>query len=279
MLQAKSMYFGGDIVSAKECNYNSYAELGLKCPFCNSAVFLRTASHRVINSVEKPISAYFAHYPSGSDDNWDCEARAKTIGGDREIGQIKIEAKKQRLKIYNAKLWEILAVNIGISRQHMQIIRKQVGDRKIEKVTKAIQIEIAKSLDKLCHEMDEMSQWISSRDPRYLKMISKLEHDVQAVFLQNSEYLSQCNQRLHTAICREVLEFLGTNSGKWALSKLAALSIYTQVIDLEKPKLNRSMRIDDLTNYQFALSTAYYLIRTHWAKEISKLNNQIALKC
>jgi len=65
MKYAKSMYFGGDIVFADECNYQSAQKLGLKCPFCDSAVFLRSESVRNVKGKLQLISPYFAHYSSG----------------------------------------------------------------------------------------------------------------------------------------------------------------------------------------------------------------------
>lgn len=278
MLEAKSIYLGGDIVSAQECNYESYLKLGLKCPFCNSAIFLRAASSRVIKGIQKPITAYFAHFPSGTNDNWDCIARAKSVAGRQEIEQIKIEAREQRLKVYNNKLWELMITDLQLTNRKMKEIRKSIGEREIENKTKIVRIEIVNNLDKLCQEIDHISKSLSSRDASFIKAMSQSPKDAKKMISMSSEYLGQCDRRLHTAICCEVLQFLSTKSGNWVLSKLVALAINACKIELKRPD-NKLMPVDGLGSYQFAMIVSYSLIKTHWAEAIARLDQQAILKC
>ncbi|MDJ0689039.1 MAG: hypothetical protein QNJ41_11055 [Xenococcaceae cyanobacterium MO_188.B32] len=46
MRLARSMYLGGTIVSATECDFEDYKRLGLTCPICRQAVYLRSGSIR-----------------------------------------------------------------------------------------------------------------------------------------------------------------------------------------------------------------------------------------
>lgn len=278
MLEAKSIYLGGDIVSAQECNYESYLKLGLKCPFCNSAVFLRAASNRAIKGVQKPITAYFAHFPSGTNDDWDCIARAKSIAGRQEIEEIKIEAKKQRLKIYNNKLWELMTTDLQLTSQKMKEIRKLIGEREIENKTKVVRKEIVNNLNKLCLAIDRISTSLSNKDAGFIKAMSQSPEDAKEMISMSSEYLGQCDRRLHTAICCEVLQFLSTKSGNWVLNKLVALAINACRVELQRPD-NKLMPVDGLGSYQFAMIVTYSLVKTHWAEAIAKLDKQAILKC
>ena len=85
MKAAKSMYFGGDIVSAEECDYNSYERLGLKCPFCDHPVFLRAGSSRKNKGVEQTVVTCFAHFKGTSVFELNCEVRFKTTVGREKI--------------------------------------------------------------------------------------------------------------------------------------------------------------------------------------------------
>ena len=96
MLKAKSMYFGGEIINASECDYATSRNLGLICPFCNSAVFIRSESVRQRNGKIQLVRPYFAHYPGGSETNWDCDKRLHTNQGREQIEKLKIQARDQR---------------------------------------------------------------------------------------------------------------------------------------------------------------------------------------
>ena len=39
MREALSMYLGGDLISATECDYNTSKEFGLVCPCCHEPVY------------------------------------------------------------------------------------------------------------------------------------------------------------------------------------------------------------------------------------------------
>jgi hypothetical protein len=56
MLLASSIRYGGILVEAPECDYNSFKHLGLLCPICKRSVFLvapkmRPAHNRKIKRV------------------------------------------------------------------------------------------------------------------------------------------------------------------------------------------------------------------------------------
>lgn len=46
MKYAISMYLAGTIVKSQDCDYESYRDLGLKCPYCSESVFLRRGTLR-----------------------------------------------------------------------------------------------------------------------------------------------------------------------------------------------------------------------------------------
>jgi hypothetical protein len=56
MKEAVSMYLGGFVVKADDCDHDSAKQWGLKCPFCDSAVFLRSQSIRKIKGEDAELS-------------------------------------------------------------------------------------------------------------------------------------------------------------------------------------------------------------------------------
>lgn len=114
MKDAKSIYLGGDIVAAEDCDYESYRSLGLTCPFCNEAVFLRTAFFRKGVEKDTEVNPHFVHFPSSLAKNGaDCERRSLSKEGRAEIERIKVEARNQRLKLYNDRLWDMFSIGMG----------------------------------------------------------------------------------------------------------------------------------------------------------------------
>jgi hypothetical protein len=275
MLEAKSMYLGVDIVSAPECDYQSYARLGLKCPFCDSAVFIRSASVRKIKGVEKPVGAYFAHFPSGYTDNWDCEARSQTKAGREEIERIKIEARGQRLKVYNAKLWQLIATDRNISRQFVAAVRKRTGSRWIDQWTKLVRREITQNLGDLYQTIDVAIGTLDKLTPAlYANMLNKT--DATAECQVQLDYFSDCDLRLHRAICYEVIEFLATNSGGWALNKLVVVSCSIMNMAVTTAGVSSALGAEQTTPYLSAMTITNFLVGTHWSEIIDKFaeNNQ-----
>lgn len=210
MKQAKSMYFGGDIVSADECDFNSSKELGLKCPFCDSGVFIRSASIRKTKGKERLVDAYFAHYPSGWQDNWDCENRSKTAQGQREVEKIKIEARNQRLRVYNAYLWSMFADELNITHRQLNHVRSVFGEAWCERTSVLVRRE-----------------WHNSISDVYTILDATVQELVNTV--KDGHHLLTCDLRMHQLICHEIAEFLGTNTGGFCFLKLFKFSLLQQL--------------------------------------------------
>jgi hypothetical protein len=270
VIEAKSMYFGGEIVAASECDYESYARLGLKCPFCDSAVFVRSSSFRKIKGVEKPIGAYFAHFPSGYTDNWDCEARSRSKAGREHIERIKILARGQRLKVYNSKLWQLISADRNIKQQRITSIRKVIGERWIDSFCKLVRREIFQNLEDLYVTIDLSIGWIDSMKPDFLTHAAGLSAaDSQREYEVQTQYFAECDRRMHRAICYEVIEFLGTNSGGWALNKLVTIAAEIQGMT---QKITPA-EVREGKPSTFALTIAAFLVGTHWVEIMDKIEN------
>lgn len=245
------MYFGGEIINASDCNYTSTRELGIVCPFCSSAVFLRSHSTREVKGKTQLIRPYFAHYPTGNADDFDCEKRSHTKQGKERIEQIKIQARNQRLKLYNAHLWDMVAESHSISYQQLNKVRKVFGERWLESNSVLLRHEWRLCLSSVYTYIDEAIRDISA-----------------SAFVSNDHYLMQCDIRLHQVICNEVADFLSTNSAGFVFHKLFKQLLYMEVIAGEE-----HLTIKDWKNIKpitHICSMAIAIATTRWIEILSK---------
>lgn len=230
MQYAKSMYLAGELVQAEDCDFESSKQLGLTCPFCSQAVFLRAGHIRVTQGKEILVSAAFAHYHTGVDD-FDCEKRSLSLEG-REFLRLKaIEARNQRLELYNRHLWEMISRDRNIKRSRYLSVRKAIGE------------------SELTLRARQVRGWLSENQPRAYEMLEKVfndfsegstlniekpllmsEEDYQEELRNHREYLSACDKKLDLTVSQEVLDFLCTRTGGYALEKLVAVGFWTGMI-------------------------------------------------
>ena len=264
------MYFGGEIVLAKECDYESSKRLGLICPFCNSAVFLRSESIRHVKNKMQIVSPYFAHYPSGSVDNWDCENRSHTKEGKEKIEQIKIQARNQRLKIYNAYLWNMFQTDRNIPYSALNLIRSRFGNKWCQANSIIARQEWSESLE-LVYElipdsieaMHQLQGFPTEGKPPFMT-----EEDYKEEVQKQKAYISNCDRRLHKAICFEIAEFLATNTAGYAFEKFFKFCIYCQILLLTEQK----KFTEDMIEKRYVSITAQLaglIAGTHWIEQIN----------
>jgi hypothetical protein len=229
MKTAKSMYLGGEIVSAEECNYDSYEKLGLQCPFCNSAVFFSSESSRSVRGKEQYISSYFSHFHSDDEKSHDCENRAKTIQGKAQVERIRAESKNQRLKVYNLKLWQIIADYWQIEQKDLNEVRTLLGRKWCENNTKDVQ-----------------EKW---SDPQYLAT------ECKAIFKYvNSRinyYSYNLEEKFDFMVTLEVIDFLSTRSASFIFPKILQTSIFC--MELAKINIDTDERLFSVTRWNYSM--------------------------
>lgn len=265
------MYFGGEIISAKDCDYQTSRDLGLTCPFCNSAVFVRSESARKIKGKLKLFQPYFAHYPSGNADDWDCEKRSHTKQGREQIERLQIQARDQRLKLYNDRLWEMFARDRNVSRQRLTKVKAFYGDRWCERQAVLWRKEWAQSKEHIYELVEAALQDIESgmlsvedaRPPLVKSSAYYSECQKQA------DYFMNCDRRLHRLICFEIVDFLGTNTAGFAFHKLALASLVMLAL-YEPPQVTKRSH----HNSSLYLATISGLVvGTHWVEQINYFLN------
>lgn len=272
MLEAKSMYFGGEIIAAAECDYQTSRELGLTCPFCNSAVFLRSESVREVKGRIQLVRPYFAHYPSGDANNLDCEKRSRTKQGKEKIEQIKIQARNQRLNLYNAHLWEIFSEDRNISRQDLNEMRRLFGERWCQQQSARVRVEWAKMLDGVYAYIDDVLSAIRGKSSTFQpegKPFFMPDKDYKEEWKKQSAYMLGCDRRLHRAICFEVADFLATDTGSLAFQKFFKACLFVERFYAPIPQVKK------LDARSHVPMIAGLLAGTHWIEQIDKRLNVV----
>jgi hypothetical protein len=278
------MYWGGDLVDAAECDYESYRNKGTVCPYCGSAVHLRSSSLRTFSGKQVHVNAYFAHFKTGPETDA-CEARSTGPQSATEREAMRIAARNQRLKLFNARLWDMFREDRNISPPIIKRIRGEIGGREVSRLLPGIRLELVRlqSTERdLFQTQLEMIRKANEKGERHSwgLFLSKgtnlgLDEACERIRLQQ-EYMDGCNQRLHLEVCSEVLVFLRTKSGGYCLENLilAALPLLLR-------RGHRTIRQEDwaefLRNPNVLEILAYACIAiiagTHWGEVIPKWTN------
>lgn len=223
---ACSMYWGGDIVFAADCDYGSYRELGTICPYCGSAVHLRASSLRNISGKEVLFNAYFAHYKTGVADD-SCEARSVSTQGAVDREQIRINAKNQRLELFNDRLWDLIASNRQISSKVIKFEREQIGGERVTRSLKWIRIALKENVKNTNVFLKDQLEKIVKNDAEYKSATVELitierssRSGAESYVDERFKYFQQCNQKLHLDVCSEAIAFLATRSGGYCLERM-----------------------------------------------------------
>ena len=108
MKYAKAMRFGGELISAKECDYTDYKKKGLLCPNCSNPVFLVKGKKGTSKlGKEFVVEPYFAHYNLPKEQAEVCELRIKNYS-QADINRARNKAKGQREKFFRKWFWSVI---------------------------------------------------------------------------------------------------------------------------------------------------------------------------
>ena len=280
MKQAKSMYLGGVLIEATECDFDSSRELGLTCVCCSQAVFLRSGSVRqqkLRNGkvVEQIIAPYFAHYKTSSWKDYDCENRIYSQQGKEQLSQIEIEGKNQRLKLYNKHLWSMFKETKKIHKNHLQAIKKSAGKNFIESLSKAArqgwkknQQEMSKLIQK------KWDDFIDTSEEDYREIIKESstafgEKAKEKAISLHKHFKHKCDIRLHLAITQEIADFMTTKTSAYFWLNLVTYVVGTWMItvrDFDRQTIQKECTVKMLLELAPGL-----IASTPWLDEIQKL--------
>jgi len=219
---AYSIYWGGAIIDAEQCDYTSSRELGLHCPFCNEAVFWRTAHTRTMpDGSTQHIDPSFVHYPGLG---VDCELRAKRPEGEAYIHALEVKARNQRLILFNKHFIDIIRKRQIIDNENsrIKIIRKVMG----KDCTKPL-IELFRQ-QKITFEFIQNKTYKNLEEIRYISQNQLLPKGMREGFRNIAEKISSYIAQKNLTIAYEAALWLQSKSANWALDRVVLLClIYT----------------------------------------------------
>jgi hypothetical protein len=272
VLFAQSLYLGGEIIEPDECDYDSYAYLGLNCPFCRTAVFLVKPHSRNLGTKTALIPGHFSHFAGGGE----CESKSTTAKGKQELERVASLAKNQRLKVYQRRLWLLIKNDRNVSRSDLAAIRKKFGDNWCRNMVKLIQLEIRANSDILQEKIIDLADPSQKKSAQALLTESAKIFDNQELDSQSSRdaienqarYLADCDLRIHCKICGEILSFVGVESGSEALNRLLEIALqYLWAATSEQMSINEMKGFDSIiyTNWITGLISG-----TQWFSQLGK---------
>lgn len=205
MKYASAIKYGGELVSADECDHSSFKELIPLCPECKEAVFLRAKFTRRGKKVESTVHSHWSHFP-GSNNALACELRVNSLSNS-EREKIASKARGQRLKMIErwfTRVWESAIENdttqIFCCWAPADTEDKNIAFHGIDKesfVTKFLEYALGLSVDQL------NSIYTVGQDNF---IINDLRHIT----------------KLDVLIVKEVIEFLATKRNRFRLTDLCS---------------------------------------------------------
>jgi hypothetical protein len=219
MRYAKSILRGGEIINASACDYKSTKLLGLVCPFCSQAVFFRSGSFytRKDKQVISPDS--FAHYHSDEPLAKDCELRSSRPEGEEYLQRLKIEAKNQRLSLFNERFWLIVKQSYGVT--SLREVDKAFKKNWLQAMSIQCRRELKKNLGFYQTELEQLKRFSVAWQKD--KLLSPAWTKEEA--FQEYENYSYVDKQINLVIAKEALEFLSTPTSGYAFLKILKLAI------------------------------------------------------
>lgn len=112
MKYASAMKYGGELVAAIDCDYNSFKELVPLCPNCKEPVYLRIGGHREsVKGKAYQIAPHWCHFKGISAEQVSgCELRVNDYT-EKDRAKIAAQARGQRLKLLQRWFWTVYLRN------------------------------------------------------------------------------------------------------------------------------------------------------------------------
>jgi phage-related protein len=267
MKESKSLYLGGAIVFAADCDYQSSKKLGLICPYCSEAVFLRSGSVRetTLRNKQKAtqtINPTFAHY-NGSLTSMECENRATTKEGKERIRAIIIESHNQRLELFNKRLWDLIKNDRNIrEKKLLRRIKTCLTHQELNSLFIQSRQEWWEILPRIYETFDYLRQ-LKSPDDAYAGCAGILSgeefEEEKATFLN---YFGRVSAQFHYAICTEIADFLSTHTAGHAFYWLVKAAINVMLAT------GMSAHVRD--PYYICTTIAGLIYGTHWITIVNR---------
>ena len=219
---AYSIYWGGTIVDAEQCDYESSRKLGLHCPFCNEALFLKIGHTRKMpdGSFQK-VSPCFSHYPGFG---IDCELRAKRPEGEAYIEKLEIESRNQRLILFNKHFIDTVRFRLNLKDENPKIkaIRKILG-KQFTKPFADLFLKQEITLERIKNEASQNVKRLRTTT-KYVQVPQDIKQELVETVKEVGSYINSKNM----SIAQEIALWLQSKSATWSLDRLILFAFIFQ---------------------------------------------------
>jgi hypothetical protein len=236
MLCASSIRYGGLIVDAVDCDYNSFKELGLLCPICKRSVFLVASTARGAHSRKNKdgsitavksasVVSHFSHHKDVSAFTVsDCELRSRQITIEQRE-RIASVARHQRLRTMQRWIWQMLQSSYQFDKGD----ETRVAAHYAFTYNSALRGSFVHSkttdflVEKFCARQEEAIERLPLAYDSLRSQFTKATIYLDCV----DDWTSGIDRQMQLAICAEVTAFLCTNRQKVLLGKMMQGGIFS----------------------------------------------------
>jgi ribosomal protein S27AE len=268
---AKSMVYGGELVDARDCDYDDFSRLRPLCPNCNEAVFLRAGSERLSSYGKKfLVPQHWCHFKSTSiEQKALCEARVSGYS-ETERQQIQRQAKGQRLKLIRRWFWKALT---GEKVKDFDECLKTVSGGNNATWERAKEGLLSSYLA-ICTEgqgtqgVDRLH--IRERIRRVFNLADHAKGSA-AEIEEAQKPLLEIDKVLHEKICLEIFDFLGTKQQRDLLYSVLAVAGALGISDLKERHRTGDWRPNDSIAVATITRVVILVSMVPWATEFARL--------
>lgn len=273
MKYASSIRYGGQLVEASDCDYDSYRKLGLLCPECKDPVFLRANTTQIRQGKEVLIASHFAHF-SGKDPAvvLACESRVKQYGT-KELEKRASQSREQRRRLFNRYFYRMICSHLQVEYDLRipALLLKAPGNKAIieklilcyadKEVAENSRTNIRKSIEQLNFSDKSLKVNLLLPHTSYIAANSDLCESLV------SHIVSGYDLSIHKIMCLEAFDFVITKGAKPILSSLFAFALNHFYAAIDEGCLPRKYSLNPPNNIMFDITAAIvdnYLITAPW---------------
>lgn len=270
---AISMRYGGEVISAEECDYDSYLTLSIVCPECHESLFLRAGSSRVSpKGKEYKIPAHWCHRQASAEQVELCELRVSKYTKE-DLERRAKQARGQRLKLIEKHLlisfavdrvrndkWRIDPNAVKSARRFMALASQR------NEYDKYKSSELFLSFIQTCQSMtqEDVSEWMPNLGKG--KLASLMENKWSFawagafVYTEATKGNMQTQDdllhffRMQSKTTFEIIKFLGAKQNRNIALKLFASSVFSALANVKSRDGMTSMDGKAIQFGEFAVS-------------------------
>lgn len=286
MEHAAAMKYGGELVAAVDCTYDSFKELVPLCPECKEPVFLRAGGDRLSTKGKAhKIGPHWCHFRGISAEQVaSCESRVNSYT-EKDKQRIAAKARGQRLKLLQRWFWTVAVENACLNGEAgMESLETQLThpcnyieipewgiDKIAETLRKDIQGKTASAIWDIADNSEIGKIGYSpdfDDDPDCDLNDPDFYLDDYEVYTYSPRHINATNP-LNQKIAIEVLSFLSSKSSRNILDRVVTAIAHALDSYASMCQFGRDER--DAYSSEFYEALIFWIFGIPWASEFQRL--------